>query len=83
MFYNQVNLPHGLVIRIYNTLRVSYKMKFTKGKMGKSFRSNLINSGVQIVEKKGSPRLGLLSEACSECFLWNSPVPLIEMACPE
>lgn len=27
MFYNQVNLPHGLVIRIYNTLRVSYKMK--------------------------------------------------------
>lgn len=27
MFYNQVNLPHGFVTRIYNTLRIPYKMK--------------------------------------------------------
>lgn len=27
VFYNQVNLPHGFVTGIYNTLRIPCKMK--------------------------------------------------------
>lgn len=33
--------------------------------------------------KKGTPTLGLLSETCSKCFLWNYPITLTETACSE
>lgn len=43
MFYNQVNLPYGFVARIYNTLRIPYKMKdaIIYGKMGNKSRSSI------------------------------------------
>lgn len=54
MFYNQVNLPYSFVARIYNTLRIPYKMKdaIIHGKMGNKSMSS-IKAGIQKLPEIG------------------------------
>lgn len=81
MFYNQVNLPHGFVTRIYNSLRIPYKMKgaiiegITGNKSVSSMKTEIWKwgRGGRVLKDRGSRQIQLhIQMKCEQvgCIAW-------------